>query len=309
MNKKSPLFEVDIDFIAIMNVIWNCKLKIILFVIISSLVGFAYSYQQPNMFLHSLNVKPNDHSEFLKLKFLNEKLDINQQKLKHKYEIEKLFFKRFFEELEDYKEFLFSLSKKYEENEKFNYLGLIKVNKKDENNYILDFKWNDTKEAFDILNKTMRYTLKNLKKSIINELIDNLELQKQKSLIKDLSRIEYLKEQSWIAKELDILDNQSTVITSDIAYYLLGYKAINKEIELIKKRDYANFKIIEKEINSLKKENIEWIKYEINSIQVKSLKDTKLILIFSTLLGLLVGVFYVLISDTFQSKTIPKKRR
>jgi LPS O-antigen subunit length determinant protein (WzzB/FepE family) len=124
----------------------------------------------------------------------------------------------------------------------------------------------------------------------------------------NLARLEYLKEQNWIAKELNISDIKATRPTTT-AYYLLGYKAINKEIEIVENRINQNFELIEKEINSLKKEAIEWINYDINLIQVKSLKETKLILIISTLLGLLVGVFYVLISDTFQSKTIPKKRR
>ena len=37
------------------------------------------------------------------------------------------------------------------------------------------------------------------------------------------------------------------------------------------------------------------------------MKDTKLILMISILLGLIVGIFYVLISNAFQSKKITKK--
>jgi LPS O-antigen subunit length determinant protein (WzzB/FepE family) len=91
-------------------------------------------------------------------------------------------------------------------------------------------------------------------------------------------------------------------------YYLLGYKAINKEIEIIQKRDRKKFTLIEKEINSLKKEAVEWINYDINLIKVKSLKETKLILILSTLLGLIVGIFYVLIINALQHKSVSKKR-
>jgi LPS O-antigen subunit length determinant protein (WzzB/FepE family) len=39
-------------------------------------------------------------------------------------------------------------------------------------------------------------------------------------------------------------------------------------------------------------------------MDVKLLKDTKLILVISILLGLIVGIFYVSISNAFQ----PKKR-
>ena len=41
----------------------------------------------------------------------------------------------------------------------------------------------------------------------------------------------------------------------------------------------------------------------------KSLKNTKLILMISILLGLIVGVFYVLISNAFKSQTVSKKTR
>ena len=37
-------------------------------------------------------------------------------------------------------------------------------------------------------------------------------------------------------------------------------------------------------------------------MDVKLLKDTKLILVISIVLGLIVGIFYVLISNAFQAK-------
>ena len=41
-------------------------------------------------------------------------------------------------------------------------------------------------------------------------------------------------------------------------------------------------------------------------MDVKLLKDTKLILVISILLGLIVGIFYVLISNAFQPKKVSK---
>ena len=43
-------------------------------------------------------------------------------------------------------------------------------------------------------------------------------------------------------------------------------------------------------------------------LKEKSLKNTKLIFMISILLGLIVGVFYVLISNAFQSHTVSKKK-
>ena len=42
-------------------------------------------------------------------------------------------------------------------------------------------------------------------------------------------------------------------------------------------------------------------------MDVKLLKDTKLILVISILLGLIVGVFYVFISNAFSSKKGTKR--
>ena len=138
---------------------------------------------------------------------------------------------------------------------------------------------------------------------------------KKKILInKDAERLEYLKEQSAIAKELNIIDNQIdninlsqssvslSINTASIAYYLRGYKAIDKEIELIENRDYLNLKFIEQEINDFKDTEIEFVKYNVYLMDHNSLKDTKLILVISILLGLIVGIFYVLISNAFQAK-------
>ena len=55
--------------------------------------------------------------------------------------------------------------------------------------------------------------------------------------------------------------------------------------------------------------DIEWIDYNIYSLEQKSLKNTKLILIISILLGLIVGVFFILISNAIQPQTVSKKTK
>ena len=134
-------------------------------------------------------------------------------------------------------------------------------------------------------------------------------------IVKDLAleeiysfkQLDYLKQQRQIAKELNI---------SDIPYgytgqpfYLRGYVAIDKEIEIFQKNIDKKYKILKTKINSLKKANINWIMYDISLIEEKSLKNTKLILMISILLGLIVGVFFVIISNIFQSHTASKKTR
>jgi hypothetical protein len=172
-----------------------------------------------------------------------------------------------------------------------------------------------------ILKDTLNLTSNNLKIAINNELKEILEFEKQLILNSDQIRLDYLKEQSAIAKELNILDNQIdnvnlsqsnvslSINTADIAYYLRGYKAIDKEIELIETRTYTNLKFIEQEINNIKNMEFNYVDYNIYLMETKSLKDTKLILMISILLGLIIGVFFVLISNVFQSQTASKKTR
>ena len=128
---------------------------------------------------------------------------------------------------------------------------------------------------------------------------------------------------SIIAKELNIVNydslKQSSILTPsmltlgkgrerDVSYYLRGYKAIDKEIELIKNKKYLDLEFIKKEINSVKKENINWVNYNINLIEIESLKKSKLIFTISILLGLMIGIIYVLISNVFQIQASTKKR-
>ena len=145
----------------------------------------------------------------------------------------------------------------------------------------------------------------------------------KKKIIKnhDRIRLDYLSEQSSIARELNIINNQINNINvssnvslsinnADIAYYLRGSKAIDKEIEIIKNRDYQNFKFIEQEIAYLKEKNPRWIDYNIYSLVVKSLNNNKKkIIIKSILLGLIVGIIFVLIFNAIQSQTVSKKTK
>ena len=152
-------------------------------------------------------------------------------------------------------------------------------------------------------------------------------LQLKKSLVinKDLERIAYLREQSSIAKELGIENNQVETINDAVdnsfllnintnnenaAYYLRGYKAINKEIQLIKIRKYTEIAKLETKLKSLKKNDTKWISY--NPILANTLKipgnSTKKYVIIFVVLGLIIGVFYAHISYALQSrKTIKKK--
>ena len=310
MKKNSPLYEDEIDLIALFKIIWDGKIKILLITIISFLVGIAYNSQIPRNYLNSLTIYPSKTSEFIKFNNIQNLLKSNQSNQSNHS-----FLNKFINELADNEEFLKSVknTKKIKENfsklkiedqeiELFKYAKLLDiVQQKKLKNYRINLKWHNVDEAKDILQDTINLTLINLEKSIHEE----LELiNERKYYSKDL---DYLKMQRRIAKELNI---------SDIPYgytgnpfYLRGYVAIDKEIQVLKNNLDKELKLLKTEINSLKKENIKWIKYDINLIEKKSLKQTKLILMISILLGLIGGVFFVLISNAFKSHTASKKTR
>ena len=325
MKKNSLLYDDEIDLIALFKIIWNGKIKILLITIISFLVGLGYNSQISRNYLNSLTIKPSSDIELIKFANIQNLIGSNRSSLV-----------RFINELEDYEEFLLSIknTKKIQENisklniedqeiEMFKYVKLLEIvkPKKEEENYTIDFKWHDPNEAKKILQDVLNLTSKNLKRSIELEFSKRLEYKKKLLFNDELLRLDYLNEQSAIAKELNIIDSQIdninlsqssvslNISTADIAYYLRGYRAIDKEIELIENRDYKNLKFIEQEINDFKDTEIEFVKYNVYLMDHNSLKDTKLILVISILLGLIVAIFYVLISNALQSQTVSKKTK
>jgi LPS O-antigen subunit length determinant protein (WzzB/FepE family) len=343
MKKNTPLYNDEINLIPLFKIIWNGKIKILLFIIISLLVGFVYNSQIPENYLNTLTVRESDEFELSKLENIQKLLIMNNNEFilgryRHSIEQNQLrvkFLEEFINELKDYEEFLFILKKTkkiqediskigIEDQEKklFKYAKLLEIVKpKNEAVYILNFKWQDPDEANKILQETLNLTSNNLRNKIESENEGALEFIKKFKINQDLERLSYLKEQSNIAKELNIIDNQIDNVnlsqssvslrinTADIAYYLRGYKAIDKEIELIQNRDYQSMKFIQDEMNKLDTNNIKLVNYNVYLMQIKSLKDSKLVLLIWSLLGLIVGVFFVFISNAFQSQTASKKNK
>ena len=342
MKKNYPLYENEIDLIALFKIFWNGKIKILLITIISFLVGLGYNSQISRNYLNSLTIKPSDNREFVKYDNIQKLIGSNQSnqsdqsnQSNQSSQSSQSSLVRFINELEDYEEFLLSIknTKKIQEDilklniedqekEMFKYVKLLKIVKPEKKeNYTIVFKWHDPNEAKKILQDILNLTSKNLKRSIDLELSQRLEYKKKLLFNDELLRLNYLNEQSAIAKELNIIDSQidnanlsqSSLFlnfnTADFAYYLRGYKAIDKEIELIQNREHQNLKFIEQEINDLKNTEIKFAEYNIDLMNSNGLKNTKLILSISILLGLIVGIFYVLITNALQSQTVSKKTK
>ena len=173
------------------------------------------------------------------------------------------------------------------------------------------------------------------------------------------NRLAFLKEQSEIAKELGIenstlevqtlakTDNTQkgflTNIHTSAPFYLRGFKAINKEIDLILNRQNKEefidelLKLEQSKRSIVQDKNIERLKknkffeiveeimqssplgdnnefYATSSINVFATeflmvgKNYKMNMLATIVMGLIVGVFYVTIFDAFQSQRISRKK-
>ena len=237
----------------------------------------------------------------------------------------------FVDELMDYEELILvlgdnekikksisKLSAEEERQELFNYAKSFTLNI--DTDYVLSFNWHNDKQSRNIIEQTLYLTAVNLEKSIYKDLEYKLEVEIKKAVKANQERVVYLSEQSSIARELDIIDSQVDSInlakptlelninTNNVAYYLRGYRAIEKEIQLIKNRKYKNFAEIRKKITNLKEMKINWVDYNIYLINVTSNKNAKNILLKSIIMGIIVGILYVLVSNAFRSPRIFRKK-
>ena len=304
----------EVELTEILKDIWSGRLKIILITIIAILVGVGYIYIKPTLFKNSLTIKSIDPAKFTKINSAYEIFNIyeNESAIKN----ESIILKKFIDEFIDYNELLIT----------FKNNGIIKndisklfiVNKLNNNEYILNFFWHDTEEAKNILNQTLNLTLDNFKKLLHQELIDLWEIEKIKILNRDLLKINLLLEQSLIAKEINLeVGNIDQIINIfDSSYidndyfqdrYLRGFKVIDKEIGLIKSRQYENFFKIKKNIDNIKNQNFSLINFNILKVNTKPTKNSKLILLISIISGLLIGICYALIDTAFQKSKNYKK--
>ena len=328
----------EIDLIELLKTIYKQKLIILLILFISILIGVIYGAQKPLSIKSSLDIKNSKDTEFTNflpiynlvyddlINPLKKNEPINPEKKKKVIakpnEISEIILSRFITEILDYEELIIILSnnKKIQkqiaklnsddqEQILFNYaqsLSIVQPNK-NISTYNLSFIWNDIDESKYILNALLKMAKKNLETRIYKELDDLLTIKKKIIINDEIKRIRYLKEQSAIAKELGIENNQIdslnlsqsnisfNINTNNVAYYLRGYKTIDKEIELIKTRKRLDIENIQEDINILKRSNINWADYNINYLNIYTQNKPNLYLMISIGIGFILSMFYVFI--------------
>ena len=371
MNKMNQVQDDEIDLFELFQTLWDGKWKIILITFVAAIIGVVFSVVKPNSFEVSTPIQSGKQSVFLQYTSLNDLLKSNQFSFSVD---ENRIFKMFIAEFNDYEEMLDAVStsefvqksiKDLDDDDKqraligFAKAFELKAPSKNEENWTLSFEWHDDIEGTKLFNDAIRQTLsntKNISVSNVNELAEaidirntrNLEqLRNKLSLIEknqiyiNKKRIQYLREQSAIAKELGIETNRLdanalsqssqnaislSVNSNDVPYYLRGYKAIEKEVALIESRsDEDNLLIsdgyiktkeeiisLETDLSSSQLRNAaeaiandipnDWVQFDLSIADVKSQKKSMLYVALSIVLGGMVGAMYVLISNAVRKR-------
>ena len=339
MKKTSIVNHNEIDVFELIKVIWDGKLKIFIILAISILIGGFYNFLTPEVYKNSLIIKPSKNSQFAKFQKITSFLNLYEAKITkpigNKNILEftsstdnylkitsETILKSFIEELMDFEELMtvlkniekknnniVNLSNPNQNQKIIDYIKSFRVNKMEKKpDYVLEFRWDNDKESKKIIDNTIQLTLINFEKSFFKELEVLLDVKKMFLVNRDTNRIDFLKEQSLIASTIKNLEKQNININqSQETYYLRGPEAIDKEINIIKNREYKDFDDIKKDINFLKNENLNWINYNSFLIETNSITNPKRIFIISILIGLIAGIFYTLISNLLNSQNTTKK--
>ena len=226
--------------------------------------------------------------------------------------------------------------------------------------HTINFIHHDAEKWKSILRYVDESTNKLVKKNLVDEVNNSLVFlaNQKKYQLEDISikinnhyidyerevndKLAYLEEQAAIAKKLGIAKNTIEVQTfgnqnallsnvqTDSPFYLRGYEAIEKEIELIELREnknafITNFFLLEQEKRAIEQDqtiervklafqsniladNNEFSAGTINTISTQFKYDDYIHkYVIAIVIGLMAGIFYVLISNAFQSFRVSKK--
>ena len=216
---------------------------------------------------------------------------------------------------------------------------------KPDGKWVAVFEWRDEQEGKEIIGQLISTALEATKKQIIaetTELSDQLkkvntaklkELNVRLELLLDQAqtvnerRIVYLRTQSAIAKELGMANDQLApnsaagvqyLVLAEQPFYLRGYKAIDKEIELIELESEKDMLISQKEydeiaveigkiesditigqiedlVSTLKNKDVDnWVLVNTSGGTITSNWNPMLSLILSSFLGLLIAVLFAI---------------
>ncbi|MGJ8527420.1 Wzz/FepE/Etk N-terminal domain-containing protein [Maritalea sp.] len=364
MSPTQPHQDDEIDLLELFGTLWKGKWIIILISIATVIAGGVLTYLQPNSYRATLPLSIGSPTAFTKYTSLNELLHQN----KFEYQITReTVFENFVSEFNSHDSVLFALAqsetvaqaaKEFGGVQKSNYINKLAKNFEivipngTNTNRQMKFDWVTAEEGRKILEVAAVQSLSNVKADIeldlaalIQTLVDrnrfekeaisnSLALMKQTILLENEQRILFLKEQTAIAKELDIVNNSLgannlaqtqangialSVSSSEVPFYLRGYKAIDKEISLLQNRTDAqnlslNFQYMQLKTQFFALQNDisasqllesvavlttddprHWVTFDVDFAEIRSSKRTLIYLALSLLIGGFIGLVVVLI--------------
>ena len=228
----------------------------------------------------------------------------------------------------------------------------------DAKNWTLSFEYNDRDKWLALLKDLKLETTRQVQRLLTNQFANIIEamVTKRAFELEDLEtaidntfadyeqvvtkRVAFLQEQAAIARTLNVADNtietqsfatQSgmiTNITTEVPFYLRGYKAIEKELELLRSRDdLAPFIDNLAELQSQKRaieqdktverakslfalspigseQGFSAVSFEAASTTFKTQSNRMLMVILAAFIGGIIGIAYVLVSNAIKNRAM-----
>lgn len=395
--------EDEFNLLGLLLTLWRKKYTLFFITSISFIFGIFYSFNQPVSYKVSTPVNYGKDSLFIKYRAINEVLKENESLLIENeldsYLVDaKSIFKKFIIEFQDYEEMIVTLKndksvnnliKDLKESDQRKLLISIAksfiLSKNSKNlNYTLSLTWPNEVEGKLLFREALLLTLKNVKNALINDVrllavtMDKKNsrliqtLKNQISLIEHSTklevdkRIQFLKEQSIIAKELGIEGNLSVYHSNvhanrvkimpsntesiqnpinfdaeyflafdnnfnNLPYYLRGYKAIQKELEIVNSRSKedhllrsSGFIYLNKKLLALKKNNPsdklrsiaddiknddsdKWVYFNFDLADTKIHNKKFIYLTLSLIIGFILGLIYIIIHTNITKTPLSKE--
>ena len=342
MIKRINNIDSGIDLVNLFKTIWRQKIVIVLIIFISFVIGLYHNHNNPVELTYevSAKIKQGRGEEYTKFLFINKILNnqdnsnVNKTTKDNNQNLSKIDAKiildKFIVEILDYEEIKYVIENNNFEKKNLSQLSEISKHKvlnnyakslriienKESDDIILSFSWHKRDEILKIFIDTINLSLLNLENSVHRQLEDILRIKKTITKIKEAKKLEFLSEQSEIAKELGIVDSKLSMVdnqkdnmassqasllniitTQNTAYYFRGYKAIDKEINLIKNREHSELKLIQEEINFIKSADTNWINFNSFDAEIRTISNDnrKNVLVLSLIIGLIISLLYVFI--------------
>lgn len=369
MSDSRTPYDDEIDLFELIETLWQGKVKILAATLATSLAGIGYVLLKPASFQMSMPIAPQHPSIFLEYASINDAL----KPLGYSIDSESVF-QLFLTEYGDYDEMVAVLESDALVQQKLAHLENEEKQKK-LIGFAKDFivtppakagesgtataKWSDKTEGLRLFSLALEKTLINVKKKISHDIrivsesltrntnlkLEDLrmkaELATKSAAEKIDQKLQFLKEQSAIAKELGIETNRLdagrlstpqtngvslSISSNEVPFYLRGFKAIDKEISLLKGRSKQQISLMSDEYLAIKAKIAElekdvkaeqlrkmltildkdspnqWIKYDPRLAESKPQKKSGIIVTLSVFVGGMIGGFYALLSSAIKKR-------